>query len=37
MTVDVFAGGIVRGSRARWQVMLPCDQAGQTAISNKGG
>ena len=35
MTVDVFAGGAC-GQPARWQVMLPCDQASQTAISNNG-
>jgi hypothetical protein len=35
MTVDVFAGGSC-GQPARWQVMLPCDQAGKTAISNQG-
>ena len=35
MTVDVFAGGAC-GQPPRWQVMLPCDQAGRTAISNNG-
>jgi hypothetical protein len=35
MTVDVFAGGSC-GAPAKWQVMLPCDQAGNTAISNNG-
>jgi hypothetical protein len=35
MTVDVFAGGTC-GQPAKWQVMLPCDQASQTAISNNG-
>jgi hypothetical protein len=35
MTVDVFAGGAC-GAPPRWQVMLPCDQASQTAISNNG-
>src|SRR5262245_52445469 len=35
MTVDVFAGGSC-GQPARWQVVLPCDQASQTAISNQG-
>ena len=35
MTVDVFAGGTC-GAPAKWQVMLPCDQAKQTAISNQG-
>ena len=35
MTVEVFAGGTC-GAPARWQVVLPCDQAGQTAISNNG-
>jgi hypothetical protein len=35
MTVEVFAGGTC-GAPARWQVTLPCDQAGQTAISNNG-
>ena len=35
MTVEVFAGGTC-GAPPRWQVMLPCDQAGQTAISNNG-
>ena len=35
MTVDVFAGGTC-GAPAKWQVMLPCDQAKQTAISNNG-
>jgi hypothetical protein len=35
MTVDVFAGGSC-AQPARWQVMLPCDQASQTAISNQG-
>jgi hypothetical protein len=35
MTVEVFAGGAC-GQSARWQVKLPCDQAGQTAISNQG-
>jgi hypothetical protein len=35
MTVEVFAGGTC-GAPARWQVMLPCDQAKQTAISNNG-
>jgi hypothetical protein len=35
MTVEVFAGGTC-GAPPRWQVMLPCDQAGNTAISNNG-
>jgi hypothetical protein len=35
MTVDVFAGTSC-GQPARWQVKLPCDQAGKTAISNQG-
>jgi hypothetical protein len=35
MTVEVFAGGAC-GQPPRWQVMLPCDQAGHTAISNNG-
>jgi len=35
MTVDVFAGASC-AQPARWHVMLPCDQAGQTAISNQG-
>ena len=35
MTVDVFAGGSC-AAPARWQVMLPCDQASKTAISNQG-
>ena len=35
MTVEVFAGGAC-GQPPRWQVVLPCDQAGQTAISNNG-
>jgi hypothetical protein len=35
MTVEVFAGGAC-GQPARWQVMLPCDQASKTAISNQG-
>jgi len=35
MTVDVFAGGAC-GAPAKWQVMLPCDQAANTAISNNG-
>ena len=35
MTVDVFAGGTC-GPQPRWSVMLPCDQAGNTAISNNG-
>jgi hypothetical protein len=35
MTVDVFAGGAC-GQPPRWQVILPCDQAGHTAISNNG-
>jgi hypothetical protein len=35
MTVEVSAGGAC-GQPARWQVMLPCDQAGKTAISNQG-
>ena len=35
MAVDVFAGGAC-GQPPRWQVVLPCDQAGQTAISNNG-
>ena len=35
MAVDVFAGGTC-GAPAKWQVMLPCDQAKQTAISNNG-
>jgi len=35
MTVDVFAGGTC-GPQPRWSVMLPCDQASNTAISNNG-
>ena len=35
MTVDVFAGGSC-AQPAKWQVLLPCDQAKQTAISNQG-
>ena len=35
MTVEVFAGGAC-GQPPRWQVILPCDQAGHTAISNNG-
>ena len=35
MTVEVFAGAAC-GQPPRWQVMLPCDQAGRTAISNNG-
>jgi hypothetical protein len=35
MMVEVFAGGTC-GAPPRWQVMLPCDQASQTAISNNG-
>jgi hypothetical protein len=35
MAVDVFAGGAC-GQPARWQVLLPCDQASKTAISNNG-
>jgi len=35
MTVEVFAGASC-AQPARWHVMLPCDQAGQTAISNQG-
>jgi len=35
MTVEVFAGAAC-GQPPRWQVVLPCDQAGQTAISNNG-
>jgi hypothetical protein len=35
MMVEVFSGGAC-GAPARWQVMLPCDQAGQSAISNNG-
>jgi hypothetical protein len=33
MTVDVFAGGAC-AAPARWSVLLPCDQASKTAISN---
>jgi len=35
MTVAVSAGATC-GQPPRWQVLLPCDQAGQTAISNNG-
>jgi hypothetical protein len=35
MTVDVFAGGAC-GAPAKWQVILPCDQTANTAISNNG-
>jgi hypothetical protein len=35
MTVAVSAGATCAQPR-RWQVLLPCDQAGQTAISNNG-
>jgi hypothetical protein len=35
MTVEVFAGGTC-GAPAKWQVMLPCDQTANTAISNNG-
>jgi hypothetical protein len=35
MTVDVFAGGAC-AAPAKWQVMLPCDQTANTAISNNG-
>jgi hypothetical protein len=35
MAVDVFAGGTC-GQPPRWQVLLPCDQASKTAISNNG-
>ncbi len=35
MTVDVFGGGTC-GPQPRWSVMLPCDQASNTAISNNG-
>jgi len=35
MTVQVFAGGVC-AEPARWHVMLPCDQASRTAISNQG-
>jgi hypothetical protein len=35
MTVAVFAGSSC-AEPALWQVRLPCDQAGQTAISNQG-
>jgi hypothetical protein len=35
MTVEVFAGGTC-GQPPRWQVVLPCDQASKTAISNQG-
>ena len=35
MTVAVSAGGAC-AQPARWQVLLPCDQASQTAISNNG-
>ena len=35
MTVEVFAGASC-AQPPRWHVVLPCDQAGQTAISNNG-
>jgi len=35
MTVAVSAGATC-AQPARWQVLLPCDQASQTAISNNG-
>ena len=35
MTVEVFAGGTC-GGPAKWQVLLPCDQTSNTAISNNG-
>jgi hypothetical protein len=35
MIVEVSAGGAC-AQPPRWQVMLPCDQAGRTAISNNG-
>jgi hypothetical protein len=35
MTVDVFAGASC-AQPARWHVLLPCDQASKTAISNQG-
>jgi hypothetical protein len=35
MTVEVFAGGTC-GAPAKWQVVLPCDQTSNTAISNNG-
>jgi hypothetical protein len=35
MTVAVSAGGAC-AQPPRWQVLLPCDQASQTAISNNG-
>ena len=35
MTVDVFAGRAC-GSSPSWQVVLPCDQAHNMAISNRG-
>src|SRR5262249_56052309 len=35
MTVDIFAGGTC-GAPAKWQVLLPCDQTSNTAISNNG-
>ena len=35
MTVQVFAGGAC-GATPAWQVMLPCDQVSNTAISNNG-
>ena len=35
MTVDVFAGRSC-AQPSKWHVMLPCDQASKTAISNQG-
>jgi len=35
MTVQVFAGGAC-GATPAWQVVLPCDQTSNTAISNNG-
>src|SRR5689334_4502134 len=35
MTADVSAGGAC-GAPAKWQVILPCDQTANTAISNNG-
>jgi len=35
MTVQVFAGGAC-GTTPAWQVLLPCDQTSNTAISNNG-